>query len=150
MYLPDEVVRRPYQRPTYNFTTGEKGLDLKEYFNTFQNWQQTMFFSQQINESGHNTRTKKDFTFPLARTIILRIPSSHGVYVNFKVKFSNCESSQFSYAYFVFILRLQRQKYLILTLPGVVGDLIATLWHLLVHVDNLGDILVVNGCFPEI
>ena len=54
------------------------------------------------NESGHDTCTKKDFTFLLAWTSHVKNSSSHGTYATFKVKFSNCGSSQFSCVHFLF------------------------------------------------
>ena len=73
MYLPGEVVRRPFKRPAHNFVTGEKGLDLQKYFNTISKPGSKLHgelygLFPASNKSGHNTHAKKDFTFPLART----------------------------------------------------------------------------------
>ncbi len=53
----------------------------------------------------------------------------YGIYIYiycFYYHFSNVNST----------LQLQRQYSLILTPPGVVGDMVTTLWHWLVHVDK--------------
>ncbi len=97
-------------RPPSNFVTGEKGLHLRKNIPTpFQSLAANStvffqgFFSQPVDERGHNTRTKKNFTFPLARTNRFRnsfIPRTIR-----KLNFSHCSSCQFSH-YFLFFINL--------------------------------------------
>ncbi len=102
-YLPGEVVRRSFKRPTdNNFYTGTHSA--KKYFNKISKPGSKLYsLFPAINESGHNTRTKKDFTFPLARTNRFKNSFTPWGIRKFKVQFSNCESSQFSSVYFFFL-----------------------------------------------
>ncbi len=81
----------------------------KKYFNTISKPGSKLYgLFPAVNESGHNTRTKKNLHFRWLGQTVLRIHLSHGVpvYANFKVNFSHCVSNQFSYAisFFFFLL----------------------------------------------